>query len=170
MVFSAFLPSQEVVAENQMIWHPLTPADIPAFVTCLKGYPLSMDDTVRKYPMQFYTLRIKSDDAEYVYVPEMLYMALDPIGPHDAVIHFVRDTRYRQKKRNYLDIGQKFILACFERYSLNRLTLAVVDGANDAFIIAQYLGFKHEGTMRKCRYINEKLYDIHIFGLLNSEV
>ena len=151
-------------------WQPLTPSDIPHFVETLRHYPLSMDDNVLKYPMQFYRLRIASPDTYYVLTPEKVYMALDPIGPHDAVIHFIRDPTCRHRKKKYLDIGKKFILACFNDFSLNRLTLTVVEGAKGPFKIAQILGFTLEGTLRKCRIIDGKMYDIHIFGLLREEL
>jgi len=100
----------------------------------------------------------------------MGYMALDPIGPHDAVIHIIRDPSYRHKKQKYLDISKRFMIWAFSVISINRLTLTVVDGADSPFIIAKLLGFTHEGTLKQCRIINGKWFDVHVFGLLRSEV
>jgi len=155
-------------------WQPLTPSDVPHFVETLRHYPLSMDDTALKYPLQYFTLRLNSCDTEYVKVPGMGYMALDPILPHDAVIHFARDPTSRAKKRNYLDMGKSFMLWTFNTCQLNRITLAVVEGSYLGRVpfdlYAKMLGFTHEGTLRQSRIINEKLYDVHIFGILRGEV
>lgn len=154
-------------------WQPLTPSDIPEFVSCLKKYPLSMSDVILKYPMQYYRLRLGSDNAEYVKIPGMGYMALDPIGPHDAVIHFVRDPRYRGRKKNYLDNGRNYILSSFDKYNLNRISLIVVEGSYHGLVkmdtYANLLGFTFEGTIRQSRTIKEKLYDLHVFGILKGE-
>jgi len=151
-------------------WLPLTPRDIPAFVECLEKYPLSMSDEIREFPLQYYTLRVNSPDTLYVRIPLLCYLALDPIGPYDAVFHPVRDRLYRQKKKIYLDTVKSFMLWAIEAYSLNRLTLCVNEGADQAHKIAKLLGFEYEGTCKQARKINEKFIDVHIFGLLKREI
>ena len=155
-------------------WQPLTLPDLPDFVACLKKYPLSMDDSILRFPLQTYALRLDADDAEYFKVPGLGYMALDPILLHDAVVHFVRDPISRARKRKYIDTAKEFMLWVFKRYSLNRLTLIVVEGSYYGLVpmetYANHLGFTFEGTIRQARMINECPYDIHVFGVLKSEV
>ncbi len=154
-------------------WLPLTLPDLPDFVACLRKYPLSMDDSILRFPLQTYALRLDADDAEYFHIPGVAYLAIDPITPHDAVVHFIRDPTSRAKKRFYLDTAKSFMVWVFERYSLNRLTLIVVEGSYHGLVpmetYANHLGFKFEGTMRQSRMINERAYDIHIFGILRTE-
>lgn len=150
-------------------WTELTPREIPAFVKCLEKYPLSMDDIISRYPMQYYTLRIRSPNTAYFRIQGLGYIALDPIGPHDAVIHFVRDPTSRAHKKKYLDMAKEFMIFAFSQYSINRLTLLVNDGATNPFTIAKLLGFTHEGTMKKCRLMHGKFKDVHIFGILRED-
>ncbi len=152
------------------LWLPLTPPDIPDFVACLRRYPLSMDDSILKYPLQHYTLRLASPDTEYVKIPGLAYMALDPIGLQDATIHFIRDPSSRAKKEFYLDIARKFVIHSLIKYNLTRITLTVVDGQHDALTISQQIGFKHEGTLRRYRVIDGIPKDIHLLSILSSEV
>ncbi|HDZ27519.1 hypothetical protein LCGC14_1257920 [marine sediment metagenome] len=152
------------------LWLPLTSRDILDLVICLRKYPLSMDDTILKYPLQHYTLRLASQDTEYVKIHGIAYMALDPIGLHDATIHFIRDPASRAKKEFYLDTARKFVIHSLIKYNLPRITLTVVDGQHDALKISQQIGFKHEGTLRQYRVIDGIPRDIHILSVLRSEV
>lgn len=151
-------------------WTEMVKMDVPDFVECLEKYHFSMDDEIRRFPMQYYTLRIISPETFYVKMPEMGYMALDPITPHDAVVHFVRDPAYRHSKKKYIDIGKAFVIYSFFHYNLNRMTLCVNDGADHAFLLAKLLGFIHEGTFRKCRKLHGEFIDVHIFGILKGEI
>lgn len=153
-----------------MNWQPLNIFDIPDFIEILQRYPLAMSDEIKEYPFQYYTLRVYSPDTEYVYVPEMAYMALDPIMPHDAVVHFVRNPSCRARKEIYLDMGKSFMLYAFSEYNLTRLSLFVVDGAKDALVLARKLGFTHEGIIRNSRVINGIQYHVHLFGILKGEI
>lgn len=154
-------------------WQPLTPSDIPAFVECLERYPLSMADEIRAFPMQYYTLRLHSPDAAYYQIPDLGYLALDPIGPHDAVVHFIRDPTCRAKKKKYLDNGKAFMLFALSEFKLHRLTLIVVEGSYHGLVpadlYAKLLGFVYEGTCRQARRIKGKFHDVHIFGVLEEK-
>lgn len=157
-----------------MTWHLLTPPDIPDFVACLLKYPLSLSDEILEYPLQFFTLRLQSPEAQYFKVPGMGYLGLDPITPHDAVVHFLRDPTSRAKKKKYLDTARSFMVNSLTSLNLQRLTLIVVEGSYDGLVpfelYAKMLGFTHEGTMRQSRLINGKFHDIHVFSVLRSEV
>ena len=162
------------MVRTDITWQPLTPQDIPDFVSTLRHYSLSMDDETARFPLQSFTLRLSADNAEYYKVPGLGYLALDPIGLHDAVVHFFRDPTSRAKKQKYLDTGRKFMVDTFYRYNINRLTLIVVEGSYQGAVpmdtYASLLGFTYEGTLRQSRYINEKPYDLHLFGVLRGEV
>ena len=155
-------------------WLPLTPRDIPHFVDTLLKYPLSLSDEIKELPLQYFTLRLSSPDAQYFKVQNLGYLGLDPITPHDAVVHILRDPTSRAKKRKYLDIAKSFMIYSLTNFNLTRLTLTVVDGSYDGLVpadtYAKMLGFKHEGTMRQSRLIDGKFHDVHIFGILRSEV
>ena len=159
---------------NRVNWLPLAPRDIPHFVATLLKYPLSLSDEIKEIPLQFFTLRLQSPDCQYFKVPGLGYLGLDPITPHDAVVHFLRDPAFRARKRKYLDIGKSFVLYSLTGLDLQRLTLTVVAGSYlrrfPFDLYAKMLGFKHEGTMRQSRLIDGKFHDVHIFSVLRSEV
>lgn len=68
------------------------------------------------------------------------------------------------------DAMELLVHYAFNELNLYRLTLTVFDYNEGAIKLYKSLGFKHEGTYREFLQRDGKRHDMHLYGLLASEV
>ena len=67
------------------------------------------------------------------------------------------------------DACRAMIRHAFLEWDLNRLEIRCASGNVGSCAIAKRLGFTLEGTMREAGIVDERMLDLHMFGLLRRE-
>ena len=58
---------------------------------------------------------------------------------------------------------------CFEELGMNRVEIPVVPQNIKSRAIPERLGYKIEGTVRQCEWLDGEFYDHHLYGMLKNE-
>ena len=84
----------------------------------------------------------------------------------DAVLHLVMfDGRLRGREGLFREILEYY----FKSLKLRRMTVMLSEDARTGIKLAERMGFKLEGTMRKSIKRDGKLFDTRIYGILYEE-
>jgi ribosomal-protein-serine acetyltransferase len=57
----------------------------------------------------------------------------------------------------------------FQDLGLHRVEIRCASGNRKSCAIAERLGFRHEGILRDCQWINDRFHDLNVYGLLSHE-
>jgi ribosomal-protein-serine acetyltransferase len=65
--------------------------------------------------------------------------------------------------------SKKGIDILFDKLKLHKVLIDAATENTKSIAVAKRLGFTHEGTLREQQFLNNRYYDIEVFGLINEK-
>lgn len=91
------------------------------------------------------------------------------VDRHAELFIAVCDDKARKQGMATIAILLLVKIAFFER-NLNKLVFKVSEHNVRIMNLIEKWGFSHEGTLRQMHYFNSRYYDLHVYGVLRSEI
>ncbi len=162
---------QEISAEvsEDLKWEPLvlTAAKISDLWKALQNFPIVFDDFSKGNFNDFFAKLCSPYNIFVDIGPGKGLAAGFAVRPGlDAVLHLVMfDGRLRGREGLFREILEYY----FKSLKLRRMTVMLSEDARTGIKLAERMGFKLEGTMRKSIKRNGELFDTRIYGILREE-
>jgi len=162
---------QEISAEvsEDLKWEPLvlTAAKISDLWKALQDFPIVFDDFSKGNFNDFFAKLCSPYNIFVDIGPGKGLAAGFAVRPGlDAVLHLVMfDGRLRGREGLFREILEYY----FKSLKLRRMTVMLSEDARTGIKLAERMGFRLEGTMRKSIKRDGKLFDTRIYGILYEE-
>ena len=157
------------VVSEDLKWEPLvlTAAKISDLWKALQNFPIVFDDFSKGNFNDFFAKLCSPYNIFVDIGPGKGLAAGFAVRPGlDAVLHLVMfDGRLRGREGLFREILEYY----FKSLKLRRMTVMLSEDARTGIKLAERMGFKLEGTMRKSIKRNGELFDTRIYGILREE-
>lgn len=147
---------------------------LPDMITALKLHHATLGDGITN-PEGFFQRRINSDDSFYAtgwiqgYDKPAAYMAIDPIMGDKAFISFLRNSKAKIRKNDYLELGRIFMRCVINAYGLNILYMTIHKDFPPAARLAKLIGFKD--TNKEGYVMSDGLKkELYIYQITREEI
>lgn len=152
-------------------------SDIRKLIALRQYYPLMFSDEIGD-PYHYYTDRVRAENSLYIAVRQrakvFAYGALEHMTDRACIMQYWHKRGVRVRKTDALEGARLILKFAFEVFSMTRVgtTIAMDDRIKEGRTfrrLAESIGFKVEGTVRKVVVYDGIPTDLRLYGILKEE-